>query len=865
MQSVPTPDTGPVFELQRSILEASPNPMLAVDGSGRITYVNPQAELAFGYPSADLIGQSIEILVVDAAKRSHVAARAAWLEHPIARPMGIGMDLAARRRDGTEFPVEISLSPVPMPSGLAIIATVVDISARKAAEAALAGSELRFRAVLESSPNPIVGIDRQATITYANPKVEAAFGYTSTEVLGQPIEMLLPERVRTRHVEHRTRFMERPVARPMGIGLDLAGRRKDGREFPVEISLSPVETPDGLLVFATVVDITARKSAEAQLLQAQKLESIGRLAGGVAHDFNNILFAINGYTELLIEDMAGTPPADLTEVRESLLAIQGAADRGANLTMQLLAFSRQQIVSQKVVEPVIVITALEPMLRRLIGEHIQLKVVATAPDARLRIDPGQLDQIVMNLVVNARDAMPSGGSVTIEIGTTLFDDAYAIEHFEVVPGSYVMIAVSDNGQGMDRETREHIFEPFFTTKERGQGTGLGLATIYGIVRQAGGHIWLYSEPGHGSTFKIYFPSVEEAPTPVPAAPDAGRAAPRSGSILLVEDEPSVREMTRRVLERAGYSVTTVEDGSRAMTEAEARAAPFDVLVTDVVMPRMSGIELATWMLDRYPRTGVVLLSGYTAETLDLERLLARGAQVREQAAVLGRDAAGDPGSGRRGQSRRAERALRARPDGAARRGPADRPRHRRRRRPPEPVRAWRSGARASTSSPPRTVSARSRDPGPERRRARRVRRAHARADWLRGGLPPPRDARDRDPPRHPDHRDRRQRLPSSRAWRPAPTISSSSRSAWTSSLRACARTSGPGRPGTTSCRTSCGRGCPSSRPWRTCTRRRAPRRRPAPSSASSSSATTSGSPRCSRSRPATAAASWRPHSRRPTT
>ena len=607
-------------------MEAAPNPIVAVDARGRISYANPQAELAFGYAESELIGRPIELLVPSRSEHRHVALGEAFLAHPVGRPMGIGMTLAARRSDGTEFPVEISLTSIETPDGVEVYATVVDITARTAGQAKLAESERRFRTVLEASPNPIVGIDRSARITFASTKVGEAFGYAVEELIGQPIETLLPERVRERHVAHRERYFERPVSRPMGIGLDLAGRRKDGREFPVEISLSPIETTEGMVVFATIVDITARRSAEAQLLQSQKLESIGRLAGGVAHDFNNILFAINGYTELLMEDLADTPPADLTDVRESLLAIQGAADRGATLTMQLLAFSRQQVMTREVVEPVRGIRDLEPMLRRLIGEHIQLRVIAGPEAVRVRIDPGQLDQIVMNLVVNSRDAMPEGGSITIEIGSTVFEDAYALEHFEVAPGAYAMIAVSDNGVGMDRETREHIFEPFFTTKERGQGTGLGLATIYGIVRQAGGHIWLYSELGHGSTFKIFFPLVQEAAAPVPARATSPAPAPGTGSVVLVEDEPSVRDMTRRIMERAGYAVTVFETGQAAIEEVERADLHFDVLVTDVVMPVMSGLELASWMLERHPEIGVVLLSGYTAETLDLERLLAHGAR-----------------------------------------------------------------------------------------------------------------------------------------------------------------------------------------------------------------------------------------------
>jgi PAS domain S-box-containing protein len=611
-------------DLQLTVLEASPNAIVAVNERGVINYVNPQAETTFGYAEAELIGQSIELLVAERGLRNHVAHRDRFVSHPVARPMGIGLDLAGRRSDGTEFPVEISLSPVQTGEGLQVFATVVDITARKAAEMALAESERRFRTALEASPNVILTIAADGTIAYANPRVEEAFGYSSAEVVGLPLTTLLPEGVRDGQDGPRDEFTN-PVMRTPGSGLELLGRRKDGGEFPVEISLSPVETPEGLQVFATVVDITARKTAEGKLLQSQKLESIGRLAGGVAHDFNNILFAINGYAELLTEDLIDEAPADLGDVRHSVSAIAEAAQRGAKLTMQLLAFSRQQIVTERVVDPSAGIRDMEPMLRRLIGEHVRLEVRTHAPNIRLRIDPGQLDQIFMNLVVNARDAMPEGGTVTIEIGTAVFDEAYALEHPEVLPGEYVLVAVSDTGMGMDRQTREHIFEPFFTTKAPGQGTGLGLATIYGIVHQAGGHIWLYSEPGQGSAFKLYFPRVDEAATPEPAAPIE---APLAGTetVLLVEDEPSVRDMTQRILERAGYTVIASKDGRVAIEALETRGAPVDILVSDVVMPNMSGIELAEWMLEKHPGTAIVLLSGYTAETLDLERLLARGAR-----------------------------------------------------------------------------------------------------------------------------------------------------------------------------------------------------------------------------------------------
>ena len=614
-------DVGP-----NPVLDASPNAIVAVDATGRITYANPQAEKTFGYALDELLGQPIELLLPDRVGERHVGHRDGFLARPRARPMGIDLDLAGRRKDGSEFPVEISLSPVDTVDGLQVFATVVDITARKSAVAALAESERRLRVALEASPNVIVSVDERGTITYANPRTETVFGYSREELIGKPIERLLPDRLADHHRSHRDGFLGHPVSRPMGIGLDLSARRKDGSEFPVEISLAPVETSDGIQVFATVVDITARKAAESQLLQAQKLESLGRLAGGIAHDFNNMLFAIQGYAELLTEDLApeNLGRFDPAGPLRSVSAIRLAAERAAALTSQLLAFSRQQVVSPRILDLNAGVNSVEPMIRRLIGENINL-VLKPDPDAgRVRTDPGQLDQILVNLVVNARDAMPDGGTITIETGNTVFDEPYALEHFDVEAGPYVLLAVSDSGVGMDRETREHVFEPFFTTKAPGKGTGLGLATIYGIVRQAGGHIWLYSEPGLGSSFKLYFPRIDDPVTHEPSIVYPPTAAD-AGTILVVEDEPAVRDMTTQHLERAGYRVTAVADGAQAIAMMAGRHEPIDVLVTDVIMPNMSGIALTEQLMDRFPDMGVVLLSGYTAETLDLDRVTSRGA------------------------------------------------------------------------------------------------------------------------------------------------------------------------------------------------------------------------------------------------
>jgi PAS domain S-box-containing protein len=609
------------------VLEASPNAIIAVDQTGRIIYANPQVEATFGYAHDELIGQPVELLIPERIGDRHVGYRDGFLAHPNARPMGIGMDLAGRRKDGTEFPVEISLSPVGSAEGREVFATVVDITARKTAERSLAESEQRFRAVLEASPNAIIAVDPGGHIIYANPQVEATFGYDRAELTGLPVEVLIPERVRERHADHRSGFLVHPNARPMGIGMDLAGRRKDGSEFPVEISLSPVVTDEAVEVFATVVDITARKAAEMQLLQAQKLESIGRLAGGIAHDFNNMLFAIRGFGEMLIEDLAPERQSafDHEAARMSVEAITTAADRAAALTHQLLAFSRRQDVTPRTIDLNVSVQSIEPMLRRLIEEHIHLDLSLEPGLGMIRADPGQVDQILLNLVVNARDAMPEGGTVTIATHSTEFEARDTNEHFAAAPGRYVQLAVSDTGVGMDRETKEHIFEPFFTTKEVGKGTGLGLATIYGIVQQLGGHLWLYSEPGQGSTFKLYFP-LHEAPVEAMGPEQEPEAQDRAGTIMVVEDEDSVREMTSMLLERAGYTVIAVQDGVAALTAIAEGIVRIDVLVTDVVMPRMSGVKLAERMIERYPSIGLVLLSGYLAETLDLSFVISRGAR-----------------------------------------------------------------------------------------------------------------------------------------------------------------------------------------------------------------------------------------------
>ena len=369
------------------------------------------------------------------------------------------------------------------------------------------------------------------------------------------------------------------------------------------------ETGVPMRAAGVALDITERHLLEEQNRQSQKVEAIGQLAGGIAHDFNNLLTAIHGYAELLSDDLGAKSPHqhDLGEIR-------AAAQRAAALTRQLLAFSRRQILEPRVLDLRDSLKGLESMLRRLIGEHITVTLRVAGQAARVKADPGQIEQVVLNLALNARDAMPEGGSLLLEVTNVELDAAYARRHIAVKPGHYVMLSVSDTGAGMDLQTQARIFEPFFTTKPEGRGTGLGLSTVYGIVKQSGGNLWVYSEPGRGATFKIYLPRVDD-PTDAPADPAARDALTGSETILVVEDESGVRELVRKVLERHGYHVLMAAAPHEALELAENHDGPIHLLTTDVVLPEMSGKTLAQQIAIARPQIRVLYMSGYTDDAI----------------------------------------------------------------------------------------------------------------------------------------------------------------------------------------------------------------------------------------------------------
>jgi PAS domain S-box-containing protein len=598
----------PTDDVLRGLLAAAPDALVAVDTGGRIIFVNEQAGRLFGWSRADLVGRPIECLVPERFVDVHPSLRAGYLTHPTTRPMGAGLKLWARRRDGSEFPSEISLSAFETASGTLVAAAIRDVSEARR-------TERRFRAVLASAPDAILAVDRSGRIELANAQAERLFGWSVDELVGKQVDDLVPDAVRGRHAALRASYQADPRSRPMGAGLRLSARRRDGSTFPAEISLSSVdEGVDSLLVLAAVRDITdrveledarRRQALDAQAERSHRLESLGQLAGGVAHDFNNLLGVILNYSTLILREVSD--PRVVSDLGE----IRAAAERAAGLTRQLLTFARQDTLHPEPLEVSEIVRGVASMLDRTLGEHVTLDLALADEPLVAIADRHHVEQIVLNLAINARDAMPGGGTLLI-----------TSERSRDV-GDEIVLRVIDTGHGMPPEVLAHAFEPFFTTKPTGEGTGLGLATVYGIVGQNGGDVSIESTIGRGTSVTVRLPRVDDA---LPARRSAHGPSPGGKErILLVEDEAALRIGTARILSERGYEVLVASDGAEALEIFRSQRAdhtPIDVVVSDVAMPKMRGDELERRLIKLEPSIRMIFLSGYdSADAPLIGRLL----------------------------------------------------------------------------------------------------------------------------------------------------------------------------------------------------------------------------------------------------
>jgi two-component system, cell cycle sensor histidine kinase and response regulator CckA len=483
---------------------------------------------------------------------------------------------------------------------------ISDIAERERIGKALRQSETRYRSLFERNKASVFRTTVEGRFLDCNQAFEQMFGYERKELLTLPAHVIYLGGKAEREAR-RAEFQGRPEE----TDKEMRYRRKDGSPVWVIQNVIFLKQEDGSEVAeGIVVDITERHLLEDKLRQSQKMEAIGRLAGGITHDFNNLLTVIEGYSRLLIDRLR-----ENGEASDQVKRIEDAAEKAAALTGQLLAFSRKQVLQPKVIDVAGLVMNLDKLLKRLIREDIEL-LTKTAPNVgRVKADPSQMEQVILNLVVNARDAMPRGGKVTLEVANAELHARYALEHPSVVPGPYVMLAVSDDGVGMTPETQARIFEPFFTTKELGRGTGLGLSMVYGIVRQSGGNIWVYSEAGHGTTFKIYLPRTEEGLETIRAAQPAVSSIGGTETILLLEDDEQVRGLARPILAACGYSVLAPDDVRTARSLSEKEASSVDLLLTDVVMPGINGRELAKILVARNPKLKILYMSGYAENAI----------------------------------------------------------------------------------------------------------------------------------------------------------------------------------------------------------------------------------------------------------
>lgn len=601
-------------ERANAILDAAVDGIVIISDKGIIQSFNPAAEKIFGYSQQEVTGQRVNILMPEPHRSNHDRYIQSYLDTGQRKVIGTGRETTARRKDGTTFPVELTISEIELRGQRIFTGIVKDISSRHRSASALAASENRFRLLVEAMNDGLAVQDAKGKIIYVNPRFCAILGYEKQCLMGRLVTELMDTGSRI--------VLESELGDTESEGMvDLKMKKDNGEPLHVQVTAKAIKSPEGELKgsFVMVSDVTQVKKLQHQLLHAQKMEAIGRLAGGIAHDFNNLLTVILGYVDLSLLEIDKDH-----SLYEKISQIDNAAKRAGTLTRQLLAFSRKQVLQTSVVSINGTIASIENMMQRILGEDVVLRTRLDPATGNIKADEGQIEQVIVNIAVNARDAMPSGGELILETKNVQLPANKSGMLSDVSAGPYVLLSISDTGIGMDQETQTRIFEPFFTTKAKGQGTGLGLSTAYGIIKQSGGDIQAYSEPGHGTCFKIYLPRIDET------APEQtkmhAKSVPTRGSetILVVEDEASVREFVVSALKRSGYQVISAPDGPTALNRFAESDETIDLILTDVVMPHMNGKALVQRIKEISPEIKILYMSGYTDDAIVSQGVLEPG-------------------------------------------------------------------------------------------------------------------------------------------------------------------------------------------------------------------------------------------------
>ena len=585
--------------LAEHVMAHAGDAIITIDERGVIQAANATAAEVFGRPVTGMIGADVSLLMPSPEREAHAGYLSDYLHTGEKRVIDRRREVTGVRADGTTFPAELSVSEVRVSGRRFFTAIIRDVTQRQAADRALRESEERYRTLFDGNPTPLFLYD-PTTLRFlaVNDAALRQYGYTREEFLGMKITALRPEEDIPALMRH--------LASPLQAGVRRGAfrhRRKDGSVFQVEVSSHGMDVAGSDARLVIVTDVSERAALEQQLRQAQKMEAVGQLAGGMAHDFNNLLSTILTTSELMAPEL----PAE-TSLARDLETIRLAAGHGATLTAKLLAFSRRKTLEYQPLAVDAVLRDFGPVVRRLVPENIELALALAAAGAHIHADPGAIEQILMNLATNARDAMPAGGRLCIATERLTVDEEFCRGHAGMTPGDYVVLSVSDTGAGMDGNTLRRVFEPFFTTKPIGVGTGLGMSMVYGLVKQHRGYLDIDSNPGAGTTVRIYLPLAAAAPPPAADAVPA-RGGGAGETILLVEDEPALRHAAMRVLRKAGYDVLVASDGLEALEVLE-RGAVVDLVITDVVMPRLGGNDLIKALRERGRRVPVLFTSGY---------------------------------------------------------------------------------------------------------------------------------------------------------------------------------------------------------------------------------------------------------------